>query len=63
MKKLLTIKELSAILHKTEATIRSDLTRDPDKLPPRFAIPRKVLWHIDDVERWLNDRRFYKDSK
>lgn len=53
--KLLGINELSAVLHRSPKTVRSDVTRRPETLPPRVRVPggRKVLWRAQDVAAWL----------
>jgi len=61
--KLIDLKTLSKIIHKAESSIRSDLIRKPDSLPPRFNNSGKLLWHIDDVNKWLEDRRGYQQDK
>lgn len=52
---LLTPRELAIILHKSEATIRSDVHRAPTRLPPRLLLPNcnKLLWLRITVETWL----------
>jgi predicted DNA-binding transcriptional regulator AlpA len=52
---LLGIEELAAVLHRSPKTIRSDVTRRPETLPPRVRVPggRKVLWRAQDVAAWL----------
>ncbi|HEM8495056.1 TPA: DNA-binding protein [Burkholderia multivorans] len=55
MKSLLTIEQLSQCLHKSVASIRSDASRNPQSLPPICRLPgtKRLLWRIEDVERWL----------
>lgn len=52
---LLGIEELATVLHRSPKTIRSDVTRRPETLPPRVRVPggRKVLWRAQDVAAWL----------
>jgi len=52
---LLTVEQLSAYLHKSVASIRSDATRNPRSLPPLCRLPgtKRLLWRAEDVERWL----------
>ena len=52
---LLTVEQLSAYLHKSVASIRSDATRNPKSLPPMCRLPGtiRLLWRTEDVERWL----------
>lgn len=51
---LTTIEQLSTIIHKTPQSIRCDLKRRPESLPPRIQIPgsRKVLFM--NVDQWLS---------
>lgn len=55
MKALLTVEQLSAYIHKSVASIRSDATRNPASLPPICRLPgtKRLLWRIEDVERWI----------
>ncbi|MCL2524876.1 MAG: DNA-binding protein [Betaproteobacteria bacterium] len=55
MKALLTVEQLSAYIHKSVASIRSDVTRNPASLPPICRLPgtKRLLWRIEDVECWI----------
>ncbi len=55
MQALLNVDQLSAYLHKTAASIRSDATRNRKSLPPICRLPgtKRLLWRIEDVEKWL----------
>ncbi|HCR1545796.1 TPA: DNA-binding protein [Pseudomonas aeruginosa] len=55
MQALLTVDQLSTYLHKSVASIRSDVTRNPQALPPLCRLPgtKRLLWRVEDVERWL----------
>lgn len=55
MQALLTVEQLSKYLHKSVPSIRSDATRNPLALPPICRLPgtRRLLWRLEDVERWL----------
>lgn len=55
MKSLLTVEQLSLLLHKSVTTIRSDVVRNPLSLPPICRLPntKRLLWRAEDVERWL----------
>lgn len=55
MHALLTVDQLSSYLHKSVASIRSDVTRNPRALPPICRLPgtKRLLWRLEDVERWL----------
>jgi predicted DNA-binding protein (UPF0251 family)/predicted DNA-binding transcriptional regulator AlpA len=50
---------LATLLHKTVATIRADISRRPQSMPPRVMIPdsRKLLWLESEVLSWLDRRR------
>jgi predicted DNA-binding transcriptional regulator AlpA len=63
MKALLTVEELSAYIHKSVASIRSDATRNPSSLPPICRLPgtKRLLWRIEDVEEWIA-RHIHGDS-
>lgn len=52
---LLTIEELSKLIHKSVASIRSDVVRSPRKLPPIVKLPgnRRVLFR--DVQQWIDN--------
>ncbi len=49
------VEDLAPILHRSVATIKSDIYRRPDTLPPRISIPgsTKLLWLETDVIRWI----------
>ena len=53
---LLTLEDLAAILGRSPETIRRDLRRNPDAVPPRLQIPgtRLLRWRAADVEAWLD---------
>lgn len=55
MKALLTVDDLSGYIHKSVTSIRSDVTRNPQLLPPICRLPgtKRLLWRAEDVERWL----------
>jgi len=52
---LLTLEDLSASLGRSPETIRRDLRRNPDAVPPRLQLPgtRLLRWRAADVEGWL----------
>lgn len=54
----LTIKDLAAILNKSEKTVSNDLYRAPHRLPPRLRFGNKgpALWRYDTVITWLAER-------
>ena len=55
----LTIKDLASILNRSPATIATEVSKAPHKLPPRLYLPgsRRVLWLQEDVEKWINELR------
>ncbi|MDN4587020.1 hypothetical protein DBA29_00700 [Xenophilus aerolatus] len=55
MNALLTVEQLSAYIHKSVTSIRSDASRNPTSLPPICRLPgtKRLLWRIEDVEAWL----------
>jgi predicted DNA-binding transcriptional regulator AlpA len=54
---LLDVKELGALLKRSPETIKKDLARNPDAVPPRLHIPgtRLLRWRETDVRRWLDN--------
>lgn len=52
---LIGIPELAARLNRALATVRTQVTREPGKLPPRFFIPgsSQVAWMLSDVLAWM----------
>jgi len=54
----MTLKDMAQFLGTTPAKIKSDLTRYPHRLPPKFSLPgERIVWHKDDVEHWVTQRR------
>ena len=55
----LTIKDLAKLLSRSPATIATEVSKSPHKLPPRLILPgsRRVLWLEEDVEEWINIHR------
>lgn len=52
---LLDLDELSVVLRRSPETIKKDLRRNPDAVPPRLQLPgtRLLRWRAVDVEAWL----------
>jgi hypothetical protein len=52
---LLTLADMSAILHMTPGTIKNKRCNNPLSLPPACNIPgsKTLLWRPEDVEIWL----------
>jgi hypothetical protein len=50
---------LAELLQRTVKTIRTDVSRRPESLPPRLIIPgtARLMWVEADVLEWLNSFR------
>ena len=61
----LTIKDLATLLNRSPATIATEVSKAPHKLPPRLELPgsRRVLWLQSDVEEWINDIKQQRDQR
>jgi len=59
MKKLLKIKDLAEILGRSPTTVRVDVSRRPETLPPRIVMPgsNRVVWDEEDVKTWLANQK------
>lgn len=57
--KILSIEQLAPLLQREVRTLKADVSRRPDSLPPRLRIPlsNKLLWLEADVLAWLNSCR------
>lgn len=57
--KTLTVEDLAALLQRSVATVRSDVSRRPHTLPPRLVVPgtKGVMWLEADVRDWLEGLR------
>ena len=55
MENLLTVELLASKIQKSVASIRSDVIRNPQSLPPRCRLPgtKRLLWREEDVARWV----------
>ncbi|OOG58191.1 hypothetical protein B0E49_04310 [Polaromonas sp. C04] len=53
--RLLDIQELALLLGRSPETVRKDLRRRPDAVPPRLQLPgtRLLRWRLVDVTSWL----------
>lgn len=53
------VNELAAMIHRAVPSIKSDLIRKPESLPPRVKMPgsKKLLWLKSDVIEWLHQCR------
>jgi predicted DNA-binding transcriptional regulator AlpA len=59
LKKLLKIKDLAEILGRSPVTVRVDVSRRPETLPPRIVMPgsNRVVWDEEDVKTWLANQK------
>lgn len=57
--KTLTVSDLAALLGRSVATLKSDVSRRPETLPPRLVVPgtKAVMWLEADVQEWLESLR------
>lgn len=55
----LTVEDLAPLLHRSVETLRRDVNRRPESLPPRLRIPgsKRLLWLEQDVAEWLRKCR------
>jgi len=53
--RLLDLPELASLLGRSSETIRKDLRRRPEAVPPRLLLPgtRLLRWRLVDVTTWL----------
>lgn len=54
--KIVGIKHICELLNKTERTIRADIVRKPQCVPPPIIIPgtNLLLWKTDVIDDWLD---------
>lgn len=55
MKPLLNLVELARLLGRSPATLKRDLRRNPQAVPPQVQLPgtRLLRWREEDVATWL----------
>lgn len=55
MSELLDLQQLAELLRRSPETIKRDLRRNPDAVPPRLVLPgtRLLRWRAIDVSKWL----------
>lgn len=55
VQKLLDLTELAELLRRSPETIKKDLRRNPEAVPPRLQLPgtRLLRWRAADVDSWL----------
>lgn len=48
---LISVEQLSRLMHKSPASIRSDASRNPSALPPICRLPgnKRLLWRLEDI--------------
>lgn len=61
--KMLKAEDLAPLLGRAVSTIKTDVRRRPESLPPRLKIPgsNRLVWLEADVVDWINEQR--KKSK
>lgn len=52
---IITPAELAMLLHRSVRTIKVDVTRNPQTLPPVFRPPgtKKIMFRLVDVQKWM----------
>lgn len=52
---VLTVEQLARLVHKSPSSIRSDVSRNPNSLPPICRLPgcKRLLWRLQDVDAWM----------
>lgn len=52
---LLDLNDLAALMKRSPDTIKKDMKRNPQAVPPRVQIPgtRLLRWRTADVDAWL----------
>lgn len=53
--KILTLEQVSELMHKELCSLRSDRVRNPDALPPSFKFPgcRRLVFLESEVHSWI----------
>lgn len=59
------VEELASLIRRAVPSIKSDLIRKPESLPPRVKMPgsKKLLWLKTDVIEWLHQCREINQPK
>ena len=57
--RMLHAEDLAPLLGRAASTIKTDVRRRPETLPPRFKIPgsNRVMWLEADVLAWIEEQR------
>ena len=55
VQQLLTLEDVALMLGRSPQTIKKDMRRNPDAVPPRLTLPhtRLLRWRASDVDAWL----------
>ncbi len=55
IQQLLTLEDLAQMLGRSPDTIKKDMRRNPNAVPPRLVLPhtRLLRWRLCDVDAWL----------
>lgn len=63
--KTLTAEDLAPLLHRSVDTIKTDVRRRPETLPPRLRIPgsNRLMWLERDVLEWIENCRKASKAK
>ena len=57
--RVLGVEDLAKLLHRTVETVKTDIRRKPESLPPRLRVPntKRLLWLESDVIAWVEKLR------
>lgn len=57
--KMLHAEDLAPLLGRAVSTIKTDVRRRPETLPPRFKVPgsNRLMWLEADVLAWIEEQR------
>jgi len=57
--RVLGVEDVAKLLHRTVETVKTDIRRKPESLPPRFRVPntKRLLWLESDVLVWMENLR------
>ncbi len=57
--KMMKAEDLAPLLGRAVSTIKTDVRRRPESLPPRLKIPgsNRLVWVEADVIEWINEQR------
>jgi hypothetical protein len=65
MTPLIDIAELARVLKRRPQTLRRDMRRNPDAVPPRLVLPgtRLLRWRETDVATWIDMHATAPDTR